>query len=363
MTLPPSPEPERIELVRVALPLVRPHRTVYGVEELRRSTLVRVVLADNTEGWGECAALGSEGYASETEDTAFTHLRDVLVPGLLRGESLDTDDHPMAKSAVHGALVDAALRRDGQRLADVLGPGSDTVACCAVVSATSIDELLALVAVRVDEGYDAISVKIEPGWSLDPLRAVASAWPSVALSADANGSLEADSAELAGLDRLGLAYLEQPLRADDVAASARLSMKLETPIALDESVGSAADVERVAREGGSVIVNVKPARMGGLSETLRCLDAVGATGQRAFCGGMLETGVGRAHALAVAALDACDFPTHLGPSHNYFTSDLVAPFLLGPGATLAVPGGPGIGVTPDPGFLARVTVEAVEVEA
>ena len=362
MTLPPLPLPVSLELIRVALPLVRPHRTVYGVEELRRSTLVRVLLADGTEGWGECPALGSEGYGSETADTAFAHLRDTLAPALLSGGPVGIDDYPMARSAAHGALLEAALRRDGQRLADVLGSGSGTVACCAVVSAVSIDDLLALVAVRVDEGYGAISVKIEPGWALEPLRAVAAAWPSVALSADANGSFDADSRELAELDRLGLAYLEQPLGADEVAASAHLSAEWETPIALDESIGSAADVEHVAREGGNVIVNVKPARVGGLPEALRCLEAIGSTAQRAFCGGMLETGIGRAHALAVAALDVCELPTHLGPSHNYFTADLVDPFVLGPGATLAVPDGPGIGVIPDQGSLAQVMVEAVEVE-
>ncbi len=363
MSLPPLPVPDTLELIRVALPLVRPHRTAHGVEQVRQSTLVRAVLADSTEGWGECPALDSVGYSGETAASAFEQMRDVLAGVFLRGSALDTTSHPMARAAIQEALLDAALRREGRRLASALGPGADRVETCAVVSAASTDDLLATVAVRVEEGYGAVSLKVRPGWSVEPLRAVSSAWPGLTLSADANGSFDEASTELAEVGELGLAYLEQPLAASDIDANARLSAAWETPLALDESIGTADDVKRVSQLGGQVIINVKPARVGGLYETLRVLAAVEETGQEALCGGMLETGIGRAHALAVAGLDACGHPTHLGPSGNYFTSDLVRPFVLGPDATLRVPDGPGIGVTPDPAMLAQTTVEAVVIEA
>lgn len=381
-----------VVLHRVRVPLLEPFVAAHGTETDREVTLVEVVGTDGRSGWGECDALARPTYTAEHAAGAWLRLRDDLVPKALAGRSIRTDDAPMAASALLAAALDLDLRRRGESLArslqvaqaevrpTVASSAAPTraadrstddalrrdVPCTAVVGRQpSIDDLVARVDRRVAEGYGSIKLKIAPGWDVEPLRAVRERWPDLALAADANGAYaETDAAPgavLRALDELGLDYLEQPLAADDLAALARLADALATPVALDESIGSAADLDEALAYGVRYVVNCKPARVGGPDEALAVVRRAMASDLSVFVGGLLELGVGRAFALAFAALAACDLPTDLGPSSRYVADDVTAPIDLVPGGRLAVPDGPGLGVAPRPVRLAAVTVERVEL--
>ncbi|MFP4511898.1 MAG: o-succinylbenzoate synthase [Acidimicrobiales bacterium] len=354
----PSGPLQRIELIRVCVPLVAPLVSAHGAEHDRWSILVRVIGGDDAEGWGECPALAAPTYTSEWHAGAWSVLLDHLGPAALAGRPAGIRGHPMAASAIEGALVDLELRRRGISLADALGATQQRVATCAVLGVgTDIDRLLAEVRQRLDAGVRAVKLKVAPGWDADPLRAVREAWPDLWLAADANGSFgDAAPAELAWVDELGLAYLEQPLAPDELVASARLADRMRTPIALDESATSVGMVETALALGPFGGVNLKPSRLGGL---VACADVHAMLVERdvaMWCGGMLELGIGRAAALAVAALPGCRLPTDLGPSAAYVLDDVTDPIVAEPDGMLSVPDGPGIGRVPDPGRLDEVTV-------
>ncbi len=348
-----------IELIRVCVPLVAPLESAHGVEHDRWSILVRVVGDDGAEGWGECPALAAPTYTGEWHEGAWTVLLNHLAPAALAGRPAGVRGHPMAVAAVETALVDLELARRGVSLASAIGATREAVPVCAVVGiAPTIDELLARVERAGTEGYQAVKLKIRDGWDLEPLRAVRGTWPALPLAADANGVYDrARATELAPqVDELGLLYLEQPLPADDLVGAATLASAMGTPLALDEGAGSWHVIETALALGAADAVNLKPARLGGLVATLDAHALVLERGVPAWVGGMLELGVGRAAALAVAALPGCVLPTDLGPSSRYVEHDVVEPFELTGEGMLAVPTGPGIGRVPDEERLDEVAV-------
>jgi O-succinylbenzoate synthase len=366
----------------VRLPLLEPFVAAHGTEHERTVILVSVRGDDDgelgLEGWGECSTLSAPTYTTEHTTGAWARLRDDLVPALLAGASgpddTSADDasadgaSPMASAALRGAVLDLQLRRRGASLAASTGGRRTEVASTAVIGQrSSIDELLAVVASRVEAGHGSVKLKVTPDRALDPLAAVRALWPDLHLAADANGSFDPGDPDhrgtLAGLESLELGYLEQPYPAGADAALVDLSRADGPPIALDESLAAVGDLERLVAAGGRFVLNLKPARVGGLDAALAIATCAASEELPVFVGGMLETGVGRAHALAVASWDACTLPTDLGPSANYFAEDLTEPFELLDGGRLAVPSGPGIGVVPDPDRLASATVERVELRA
>jgi O-succinylbenzoate synthase len=366
---------DEILLHRVHLPLLEPFVTAHGTEVDRQVVLVEAVAADGARGWGECSALRRPTYTSEHTDGAWVCLRDRLGPAVLAGRPAGPGDAPMAWTGLATALTDLRLRRLGRSLATAIGGRRTEVAVTAVVGRRSgVDDLLAVVGARVAEGYRSVKIKIAPGVDVEPLRAVRLGFPAIAVAADANGSYRLDDgghrAALRRLDGLGLAYVEQPLAApaageagadpavDDLA---RLAADWSTPVALDESVGGPDDAARMAATGAPFVLNLKPSRVGGLDRALRCLEVAVDAGWPCFVGGMLETGVGRALALAAASWDACTMPTDLGPSSRYFIEDVTEPIELLPGALLPVPHGPGLGVTPIPARLEAVSVDRAVV--
>jgi O-succinylbenzoate synthase len=225
--------------------------------------------------------------------------------------------------------------------------------------AARIDDRLAEVKRRVDAGASLVKLKMLPrAGDVDAVRAVREAWPGLALAVDLNGRAgPGDLDLLARLDPLDLRYVEQPFPADDLSGSAALASRLAAPMALDESITSAAAAESAIRFGAATVLNVKPARLGGPVAAAQVLRLAADHGVDAFCGGMLETGIGRAAALAVASLPACTLPTDLGPSSAYVVVDLTDPLELDGQGRLAVPAGPGIGRVPDPDRLDAVTVD------
>jgi o-succinylbenzoate synthase len=354
----PSGPLRRIDLIRVSIPLVSPLVSAHGVEHDRSSILVRVEGVDGAEGWGECPALAAPTYTSEWHEGAWSILLNHLAPAALDGRSAGVRGHPMAISAIEGALIDLELGRRGVSLAQAIGATRSKVPMCAVLGIENdIDTLLGEVERRIEAGVGAVKVKVRPGWDVEPLAAVRATWPDLWLAADANASFDGlDVDRLRQIDELGLAYLEQPLDADDLLGTARLSNQMATPIALDESATGVSIVEAALALGPLGAVNLKPARVGGVVASVDLHQLLVDHGVSMWCGGMLELGVGRATALAVAALPGCTMPTDLGPSAAYVVDDVTDPIVLESDGTIAVPDGVGIGRRPDPERLDEVTV-------
>lgn len=354
-----------IELRRVAMPLVAPFRTSYGTESVRDILLLRAE-TDAGEGWGECCAPTEPLYTSEYVDGCQQVLARHLVPRLFAASTLDAagvaevlrpvQGHRMAKAALEMALLDAELRERGESFASHLGATRAAVDCGVSIGIQgSVPALLATVERFLDQGYRRIKLKIEPGWDLEPVRAVRQRWPEILLQVDANAAYTlADAPHLSGLDDFDLLLIEQPLPEDQVLAHARLAAMLKTPICLDESIVSAQAASDAIALGACAVVNVKPARVGGYLEARRVHDVCLDQGVAVWCGGMLETGLGRAGNLALAALPGFTLPGDISASDRYYQRDVTPPFELHEGR-LGVPTGGGLGVDVDRGFLDSVT--------
>jgi O-succinylbenzoate synthase len=355
-----------VELRRVAMPLVSPFRTSFGTETARDVLLVRAVTED-AEGWGECVAMAGPLYSSEYAEAAADVLRRFLVPALLAAPRLDANaigpllapykGHRMAKAALETAVLDAELRAAGRSFGRELGAVHDRVPCGVSVGIMdSIPALLDAVGGYLGEGYLRIKLKIEPGWDVEPVRAVRERFgDDVLLQVDANTAYTlADARHLARLDPFGLLLIEQPLDEEDVLGHAELATMIGTPVCLDESITSARTAAAAISLKACAVVNIKPGRVGGYLEARRIHDVCSAHGIAVWCGGMLETGLGRAANVALAALPGFTLPGDTSASGRYFATDLTEPFVLEDGH-LGVPQGPGLGVEPVPDILASVT--------
>lgn len=371
-----------IELRRIAMPLVAPFRTSFGTETRRDVLLVRVV-TPRAEGWGECVAMNEPLYSPEYVEGAADVLRRFMIPALRSaapdaGPDADDDGpgsgagvhagmvgrvlepirgHRMAKAALETAVLDAELRAAGRSFGAFLGATRDLVPCGVSVGIMgSVSELLDTVEGHLAEGYVRIKLKIEPGWDLEPVAAIREGFgDEPLLQVDANAAYTlADANHLAKLDAFDLLLIEQPLAEDDMVQHAALARRLRTPICLDESIESAAHAAAAISLGACSVVNIKPGRVGGYLEARRIHDLCRAHGVAAWCGGMLETGLGRAANVALAALPGCTLPGDTSASRRYFETDITDPFELRNGH-LPVPTGPGLGVTPIPEILEKVT--------
>jgi O-succinylbenzoate synthase len=355
-----------LELRRVAMPLVTPFRTSFGTETERDVLLVRAVSAD-AEGWGECVAMSGPLYSAEYVTGAAEVIERFLLPRLAVLSTVEAHvaeaafaeikGHPMAKAAVLTALLDAQLRAAELSLGSYLGAVKPAVPSGVSVGImNSIDELLDAVGEYLAQGYLRIKLKIEPGWDVAPVRAVRERFgDEILLQVDANTAYTlADARLLAQLDPFDLLLIEQPLPEDDVRGHAALASVVRTPICLDESITSARAAADAIAVGACAIVNVKPGRVGGYLEARRVHDVCAANGVPVWAGGMLETGLGRAANVALAALPNFTLPGDTSASDRYFARDITPPFVLADGH-LRVPAGPGIGVDPDPDALAEAT--------
>ena len=355
-----------VELRHVSMPLVAPFRTSFGTQTTRDVLLLRVV-TDESEGWGECVSMTDPLYSSESVDGAADVLRRFLVPALAAAGPIDAHavatvltpyrGHRMAKAALETAVLDAELRAEGRSFARELGAVHDRVPCGVSVGIMdSVPALLDAVGNYLDEGYLRIKLKIEPGWDVEPVRAVRERYgDDVLLQVDANTAYTlADARHLARLDPFGLLLIEQPLDEEDVLGHAELARLIETPVCLDESITSARSAAAAIRLGACQVVNIKPGRVGGYLEARRIHDVCVAHGVPVWCGGMLETGIGRAANVALAALPGFVLPGDTSASGRYYRTDITEPFVLAAGQ-LAVPTGPGSGVSPVPELLDEVT--------
>ena len=366
---------ERIKLHRMALPLRSPFRTSMAVETHRDTYLVEAVTDTGISGWGECVAMDWPGYTHEYTDGAWDVTLEFLLPRLdrvrhdpnpqaVRAALDEIKGHVMAKTALSTAVLDAWLRERHQSLADFLG--ADKTAVDAGVSvgipeAQSIDALMSDVAGYIDQGYKRIKLKIQPGWDVEPVRAVRSTWSTIPLQVDANQAYRrTDTALMRELDEFDLLLIEQPLPEDDWVGHVELAMSCSTPICLDESIISLGTCEAALNFGAARIINIKPGRVGGILESVDIHNMCLARDVPVWCGGMLETGIGRAANVARAAMPGFTLPGDTSASSRYFAQDITAPFELVDGQ-LVVPRGAGIGVDPISEVIAELTSAVAEI--
>jgi O-succinylbenzoate synthase len=354
-----------LELRTVELPLVHPFRTSFGTEHVKEALLVRA-LADDGEGWGECVASPDPLYSSEYNAACVDVIRRFLAPALFARPTLCALDvgrvlapykgHRMSKAALEMAVLDLELRGRDESLATRLGATVDKVPSGVSVGIMdSIDELLDHVGRYLDEGYARIKLKIEPGWDVEPVAAVRSRYGDVALQVDANTAYTlVDAAHLAKLDDFGLLLIEQPLGEEDIRQHAELARLIRTPVCLDESVVSVEHAADAIALGACRIINIKAGRVGGYLEAARIHEVARASGIAVWCGGMVETGLGRAANAALAALPGFTLPGDVSGSDRFFTEDVTEPVVMTDGY-VDVPTGPGLGVTPLPDQLERFT--------
>ncbi len=358
---------ESVELRRIRLPLRAPFRTSLGTV-LDRDILLVHVFGDGVEGWGECVAFSIPFYSYEYTDGAQDVMRSHLLPRLLAEPDVTADDvarllagvrgHPMAKGAIEMAVLDAELRLSGTSFGEHLGAVRKAVDCGVSVGIHErTDDLLRTVEGFLQDGYRRIKLKIEHGHDLEPVRAVRERFGDILFQVDANAAYTlADARHLAELDEFELLLIEQPLPEEDVRGHARLAETVRTPICLDESITSALGAEDAIALGACRIVNIKAGRVGGYLEARRVHDVCAANGVPVWCGGMLETALGRAANVALAALPNFTLPGDTSASDRFYAEDICEPFVLRDGQ-LDVPTGPGLGVTPIPEILDRVTTQ------
>jgi len=362
---------DAIELRRIDVRLVSPFRTSFGVEQERDVLLVRAITPD-AEGWGECVAMSEPLYSSEYVDGAHHVIREFLLPRIFARPEVTAGEvatilgpvrgHPMAKAAVEMAILDAELRARGVSFAEHLGAVREAVDCGVSVGIhDEISPLLATVENHLAEGYRRIKLKIEPGRDVAPVRAVRERFGDILLQVDANAAYTlADARHLAKLDAFDLLLIEQPLPEEDVRGHAELAKIVRTPICLDESITSARAAADAIALGACSIINIKAGRVGGYLEARSVHDVCAANGIPVWCGGMLETGLGRAANVALAALPNFTLPGDTSASDRYYSRDITQPFVLDDGR-LRVPSGPGLGVSPIPDVLEEATT-SVELQ-
>ena len=365
---------EAIELRRIAVPMKTPFRTSFGTQQDRDILLVKAITSDG-EGWGECVAMASPVYSSEYIDGAQQVIRSFLAPLLLSVGSITAarvaeclvsiKGHRMAKAAVEMAILDAELRAEERSLADLLGGVRDLVDTGVSVGIhDDVGRLLDTVAGYVEEGYMRIKLKIEPGSDIEYVRAVRDKFgPDLMLQVDANTAYQlSDASHLAKLDEYQLLLIEQPLPEEEVRGHAELASKLSTPICLDESITSAQAADDAIALGACSIVNIKAGRVGGYLEARNIHDLCAGRGIPVWCGGMLETGIGRAANVALASLPNFTLPGDTSASGRYWNTDITEPFVLENGR-IRVPTGPGLGVEPIPEILEEVTTFVETIRA
>jgi o-succinylbenzoate synthase len=367
---------DRIVLYEIALALKEPFRISSGTQQRRRILLVQL-LADGAEGWGECVAGEYPNYGPETIDTAWWAIREWVAPRVLGKELAGPEavhpalernfrGHNMAKAAVEMAAWELAARAEGVPLAKRIGGTRERIA---VGISLGIQEspraLVAKARAALERGYRKVKVKIEPGRDRDYLQAARAALgPRAPLMADANNAYTpADTEALARLDDLGLLMIEQPLAWDDLLRHAELQRRLTTPICLDESITGVDRAADMIALGSGRIVNVKPGRVGGFAAALAVHDLCAAHGIPVWCGGMLESGIGRAHNVALASLPNFTLPGDVSPSERYWQRDVVDPeWTMDREGWIEVPlDRPGMGVEVDRERIDALTVRREEL--
>jgi O-succinylbenzoate synthase len=360
---------DRLVLHQIRLPLVHFFETSFSRTYERQIVLVEAV-SDGVSGWGEITAGENPFYNEEWTTSAWAIVRDYVAPRVLHydfesakqvgGRTAHLRGHLMARGGVEAAFWDLEARRAGLPLAKHIGGGARAEIACGVSIGIqdTVPQLLQKIGGEVDAGYQRIKIKIKPGWDLDVVREVRKSFPNIRLMADANSAYTlADADHLRRLDEFDLMMIEQPLAHDDIIDHAALQAQLRTPICLDESIRSAHHAEQAIRMKACGIINIKLGRVGGFTEAKRVHDLCQAHGIPVWCGGMLESGVGRAHNIALSTLPNFILPGDVSASKRYWTRDVISPAVeISRQGMITVPTAPGFGYPIDSDFLESVTV-------
>ena len=345
-----------IEIRQLKIPLVHPFETSSWREEEKTCILVQIG-SDGQKGYGECPVTKGPWYGAETVNSAWHVIQEYFVPATLGKDFASPQalldsifpmrGNNMARAGFEMAFYDLTARAKGRSLSSILGGTKTKVASGVSVGIReSTGKLVEAVSDYLDQGYQRIKLKIRPGNDLEQVSAVRQHFPERVLTADANGAYDSSDFEaLVSLDKYGLQMLEQPFAWDDLLDHANLHRAMQTPICLDESIAGTNDLKAALVLGSCQILNLKPARVGGLTESKKIHDICLSNDMPVWCGGLLETGVGRAHNVAIASLPGFVLPNDISASDRYFGEDIVSPeFKLNPDGTISVPSGPGIGV-------------------
>ena len=359
---------DRITLREIRMPLVHPFETSFGRTTERRILLVEAE-EDGAVGWGEVTCGERPFYNEEWVDAAWLILRDFVAPRILdidiasaadvAGRSSHIRGHHMARGGLETAAWDLEARKLGLPLWQHIG-GSRTEIDCGVSIGIqdSVEELLELIEREVRAGYQRIKIKIKPGWDVEVVRQVRAAFRTIRLMADANSAYAlSDAAHLRRLDEFDLMMIEQPLPHDDIIDHAQLQARLDTPICLDECIRTARHAEQAIDMSAGRIINIKLGRVGGFSEALLVHNVARAHGIPVWCGGMLESGIGRAHNIALSTLDNFTLPGDVSASKRYWKRDIIDPPVeVGPEGTIAVRDEAGFGYELDRDYIDALTV-------
>jgi len=366
---------EKIAMRTVRLPLNEPFETSFGSIDSRLIFLVSVV-ADGVTGWGEVVAAEQPRYSYETAGTAWHVIRDYLAPAVLAKPVSSLTDlssrfasfrgHNMAKAGLELAYMDLLARATGTSLSRLIGGTRDRVPVGVSLGIQpTLERLLDRVERYLSLGYQRIKLKIKPGWDFEVVREVRRRHPNILLSVDANCAYTfADTKKLQALNDFNLLMIEQPLDHDDLIDHAKLQSLLTTPICLDESITTPARARQAIEIGSCKIINIKIGRVGGYSQALAIHDLCYENNIPVWCGGMLESGIGRAHNIGLASLPGFSLPGDISASSRYFARDLINPEVtVDNDGTVAVPNAPGLGFEVDLDYINSRTVSAEQVLA
>jgi o-succinylbenzoate synthase len=366
---------ECLEIRELNLRLKTPFETSFGRTTSRRILIVKAINRDGAVGWAECVAMEGPYYSGETIDTAWIVISKHIVP-LLGLASLDSAaqvhlrlsrirGNQMAKGAVEAAVWDLEANLLGRPLSKHIGGKKDEIACGVSIGIqSSIETLLEKVSAELASGYQRIKIKIKPGLDVKLVEAVRSQYPGILLSVDANAaySFERDLALMRELDRFHLLMIEQPLRPGDLLDHAKLQQEIETPICLDESITSVDDARQALELDACRIINIKLGRVGGFSAAKQVHDLARQGKVPVWCGGMLETGIGRAHNIALSTLPGFTLPGDVSASRRYWEEDIVdPPITVTAQGTIRAPAGPGMGYHVNAHRLDQNTVRREEL--
>jgi o-succinylbenzoate synthase len=366
---------EAITLREIQMPLVHFFETSFS-RTFSRRILLLTVHCDGINGWGECVAGEAPYYSSEWTESAWATIKNYLVPAVL-GKNLATAresvpltakvrGHNMAKASLENALWDAEAQQKQMPLWKLLGGTLREISCGVSIGIQdSIEQLLEKIQTELAAGYRRIKVKVKPGWDVNVLESIRSRWPEILLSCDANSAYTLDQLEhLRKFDQFNLLMIEQPLWHDDIYYHSRLQQQLRTALCLDESIHHARDAAEALDLHACRIINIKVGRVGGFSEAIKVHDVCAARNIPVWCGGMLESGVGRAHNIALSTLPNFRLPGDVSASKRYWKEDIIEPEVeVTPQGTISIRDVPGTGYSVREDLIEELTVRKETIRA